>query len=69
MTMDKSNMTNGDSILDKSNYDLALWLCELFSADDCNSRCPGWDTCLLGHKGLIDWMNQPAQQEEQNETP
>lgn len=59
-----NNMTNGDSIRDKSNYDLALWLCELFSADDCNSRCPGRDTCQFGHKGLIDWMNQYVEQEE-----
>lgn len=62
--MDKPNMTNGDSIRNKSNYDLAMWLCELFSADDCDYRCPGRDTCCWGHKGLIDWMNQYVEQEE-----
>ena len=31
--MDKANMTNGDSIRDKSNYDFAMWLCEFFPAN------------------------------------
>ena len=53
-------MTNRELIQSMSLRELAGFLCNLFGADDCSYKCPGFDHCRVGHKGLLDWLNMEA---------
>lgn len=49
-------MTNEEQIKTMSRYDLAHFLCDLMSADDCDNRCPASNYCSKGYNGMITWL-------------
>lgn len=53
-------MTNLEKIRTMSREELANWLCNLFGADACTAKCPGFEFCRLRHKGLLDWLDAEA---------
>ena len=58
-------MTNADRIRAMRDEELALWLCDLFSADTCYTHCPGYDFCYDPYgksNGLKKWLQQPAEE-------
>ena len=54
-------MTNADRIRAMSNKELANWLCHLVT--ECDTSCPGRETCKFGHTGIIDWLQKPAEED------
>lgn len=58
--------TNADRIRAMSDKELAEFLCHFRSDDAATcSGCKAEPYCRLGHNGMIDWLQQPA--EEVNE--
>ncbi len=49
-------MTNFENIKQMSKEDLAKFLCDMQSADDCANSCPARDMCRLGHNGMVKWL-------------
>lgn len=62
-------MTNADSIRAMSDEELAKFLCEFRSCDSDGHPCSGCKAesyCRPGHTGMEDWLQQPADGEEDN---
>ncbi len=57
----KPPLTNGDRIRAMSNEELAGFLCGVMTAECCDRLCPRRETCEPGHKGLLEWLKQPAE--------
>lgn len=57
-------MTNLEWIRSASREQLANFLCNFFGADDCDDKCPGSQYCRVMHKGLLDWLDMEACDEE-----
>ena len=68
----KTNMpkTNSDRIRNMNDEELAMFLCDFRSCDADEYICEGCKAakyCRAGHAGTIDWLQQPAE-EANNET-
>ena len=63
----EQTLSNADRIRAMSDEELANWLCNIIPAECCDMSCPGRENCKKGHKGLLDWFQQPAE-EDNNET-
>lgn len=57
--------TNADRIRAMSDEELAGFLCGVRSdnAGGCDG-CIAYDFCIVGHMGTIDWLQQPAEDED-----
>lgn len=60
---DPEIVTNADRIRAMSDGELAGFLCAVMTAECCDRSCPGRETCEPGHKGLLDWLQQPAEED------
>ena len=61
--------TNADRIRSMSNEELSKFLCEFRSCDSDGYPCSGCKAesyCRPGHTGMEDWLQQPADGEEDN---
>ena len=38
--------------------ELAQKICNSFSADDCDEKCPAAEHCRHGHNGMTDWLRK-----------
>ena len=59
-------MTNADSIRSMSDEELAKFLCNFRSCDSSEHPCNGCKAepqCHTGHNGMIDWLQQPAEED------
>lgn len=59
-------MTNADSIRAMSDEELAKFLCNFRSCDSSEHPCNGCKAephCHTGHNGMIDWLQQPAEED------
>lgn len=45
-----------EKIREMSAEELAIFLCTLMSADDCDRKCPAVEYCYLNHNGMLDWL-------------
>ena len=43
--------------------DLALFLCNLMSADGCYTRCPAKEYCSSGRNGMAAYLSSPAKED------
>ena len=62
--------TNAQKIRSMTDEELAEFLCHFRSdeaAEHACSGCKGESYCRAGHGGMIDWLRQPAK-EEQHDT-
>lgn len=62
----KAPMSNADRIRAMSDGELAEFLCHFRSDDAAEhacSRCKAEPYCRSGHNGMIDWLQQPAEEE------
>ena len=62
--------SNADRIRSMSDEELAMFLCDFRSCDADEYICEGCKAakyCRAGHTGTIDWLQQPAE-EVDNET-
>ena len=57
-------MTNFEWIKAMDDGDLAVWLCSLFTAEDCLMKCPGYEYCHAGYKGLIGWLRAERKEDD-----
>lgn len=59
--------TTADRIRAMSDEELAAFLCNIQAEKVCEpcKACVASDTCRAGHNGFIDWLQQPAQEEQQ----
>ena len=60
----RKQMTNADSIRSMSDDELAAFLCNLRSEEayeNTCSHCVAERFCRIGHTGMIDWLQQPAE--------
>lgn len=58
-------MTNADRIRSMSDEELAQFLCDFRSCDADKHPCDGCKAernCHTGHAGMIDWLQQPAEE-------
>lgn len=58
--------TNADRIRGMSDEELAEFLCHFRSDDVVEHACSGCKAepyCCYGHNGMIDWLQQPAEEE------
>lgn len=60
---DPEIVTNADRIRAMTDEKLAGFLCGVMTAECCDRSCPGRETCEPGHKGLLDWLLKPAEEE------
>ena len=63
----KTNMpqTNSDRIRNMNDEELAMFLCDFRSCDAGAYMCAGCKAaqyCRAGHTGTIDWLQQPAEE-------
>ena len=61
-------MTNADKIRAMSDEELAKFLCNFRSCDSSEHPCNGCQAepyCMIGHNGMIDWLQQPAEEDYQ----
>lgn len=58
-------ITNGDRIRLMSDEELAAFLCNIQKACEPCKACVASDHCRAGNNGFIDWLQQPAQEEQQ----
>lgn len=58
---DPEIVTNADRIRAMSDEELADFLYGVMTAECCDRSCPGRETCEPGHKGLLEWLKQPAE--------
>ena len=56
-------MTNGDRIRAMTDEELAEFLCGMMTADQCAQSCPARERCYYGHNGMVEWLQQPAEVE------
>lgn len=59
-------ITNADRIRAMSDEDLAKFLCDFRSCDSSEHPCNGCKAgpyCYPGHTGMIDWLQQPVEEE------
>ena len=57
--------TNADRIRSMNDEELAMFLCDFRSCDADEYMCEGCKAekyCHAGHKGTIDWLQQPAEE-------
>ena len=57
-------MTNADRIRSMNDEELAMFLCDFRSCDAGEYMCEGCKAekyCRAGHAGTIDWLQQPAE--------
>ena len=57
-------VTNADRIRAMSDEELAAFLCNLRSEEayeNTCSHCVAERFCRIGHTGMIDWLQQPAE--------
>lgn len=62
----RKQMTNADRIRSMSDDELAAFLCNLRSEEvygNACSNCVAERFCRIGHTGMIDWLQQPAEGE------
>ena len=62
----KVPMTNADRIRAMSDEELAKFLCNFRSCDSSKHPCNGCKAephCHTGHNGMIDWLQQPAEED------
>ena len=62
--------TNADRIRSMSDEELAEFLCNFRSCDADEYICEGCKAakyCRAGHAGTIDWLQQPAEEEADND--
>lgn len=62
----RNQMTNADRIRSMSDDELAAFLCNLRSEEayeNACSHCVAERFCRIGHTGMIDWLQQPAEGE------
>ena len=62
----RKQMTNADRIRSMSDDELAAFLCNLRSEEayeNTCSHCVAERFCRIGHTGMIDWLQQPAEGE------
>lgn len=59
--------TAADRIRLMSDEELAAFLCNIQAEKACEpcKTCVASDHCRAGHNGFIDWLQQPAQEEQQ----
>lgn len=66
----QGSYTNADRIRAMSDEELAEFLCDFRSCDSNEHPCDGCKAetyCHTGHPGMLDWLQQPAPEEgEQN---
>ena len=58
--------TNADRIRAMSDEGLAKFLCNFRSCDSSGHPCTGCKAepnCYTGHNGMIDWLQQPAEED------
>lgn len=58
--------TNADRIRAMSDEELAKFLCNFRSCDSSKHPCNGCKAephCHTGHNGMIDWLQQPAEED------
>ena len=62
-------MTNADRIRAMSDKELAEFLCHFRSDDAVTcSGCKSEHYCRPGHNGMIDWLQQPVEEgDEEND--
>lgn len=63
---DKDARSNADKIRAMSDAGLAEFLCDFRSCDAIEhpcDLCKGKPYCHTGHAGMIDWLRQPAEEE------
>lgn len=61
----KPPMTNGDRLRAMSDEELAKFLCSIRSSQSYGfpcSYCVAEEFCHDGHTGMIDWLQQPAEE-------
>ena len=62
---DPEIITNADRIRGMSDEELAEFLCHFRSDDVVEHACSGCKAepyCRSGHNGMIDWLQQPAEE-------
>ena len=60
-------MTNADRIRSMSDEELATFLCDFRSCDADDYICEGCKAakyCRTGHTGMIEWLQQPAEEDD-----
>ena len=59
----RKQMTNADRIRSMGDDELAAFLCNLRSEKACDGclNCVAEGFCRIGHTGMIDWIQQPAE--------
>lgn len=63
---DPEIITNADRIRAMSDEELAKFLCNFRSCDSSEHPCNGCQAepyCMIGHNGMIDWLQQPAEED------
>lgn len=56
-------MTNADRIRNMDDYELAEYICDLVSNDNCY-KCHAAAFCFRGHNGMIDWLRKECDDEQ-----
>lgn len=62
-------MTNADRIRAMSDEELSAFLCDFRTCDANNHPCNGCKAeqyCRVGHTGMIDWIQQPAEPQKED---
>ena len=62
----RNQMTNAERIRSMTDEELAAFLCNLRSEEayeNTCSHCVAERFCRIGHNGMIDWLQQPAEGE------
>ena len=60
----RNQMTNAERIRSMTDEELAAFLCNLRSEEayeNTCSHCVAERFCRIGHTGMIDWLQQPAE--------
>ena len=60
----RNQMTNAEEIRSMTDEELAAFLCNLRSEEayeNTCSHCVAEGFCRIGHTGMIDWLQQPAE--------
>lgn len=64
---DSISVTNADHIRSMNDEELAMFLCDFRSCDADEYICEGCKAakyCRAGHAGIIDWLQQPAEEND-----
>ena len=49
-------IADGDNVIELE--ELAIRICDSYTAEDCDTKCPAKEYCHLGHTGMIDWLRK-----------